>query len=74
MPTPPKESIGGNKSHQFAALDFAKKQYDYLVELETFLTTQDFADLSEIEQFLINKEIDEQNISYETLRGRLEEY
>lgn len=75
MPTPPRESIGGNKPrHQLVAFEQAKIQYDYIVELEDFTQSNDFGVLQTSEKDEINYEIIEQNVAYERLRQRVESY
>lgn len=75
MPTPPKESMGGNKpKHQVTAIEQAKSQYDYIVSLEDFTQSNDFGVLLTSEKDSINDEIIKQNEAYDILRQRVEEY
>lgn len=75
MPVPPKESMGGNKpKHQLLAIDQAKSQYEYIVELESFTQSNDFGVLQTSEKDVINYEIIDQNVAYERLRQRVEGY
>lgn len=74
MPTPPKESIRGTKSFEIAAFEFAKNQYSYITELETFTESEDFTKLSEEDQLVIQKEVELQNNAYEVLLLRVDNY
>lgn len=74
MPTPPKESIRGTKRHQIVSFEFTQKQFDYIVEAESFIESEEFQELPEIERSYILSEVDQQNFAYETLRLRVDSY
>lgn len=74
MVTPPKESIGGTKGHQTKAFEFSKTSYDYLVELERFMDTEEFTELDLAEKDLILGELEEQTKAYEILWERVDQY
>jgi hypothetical protein len=74
MPTPPRESISGTKGHQVAAFEFSKTSYNYLVELERFMDTEEFTELDLAEKDLILGELEEQTKAYEILWERVDQY
>lgn len=74
MPTPPRESMGGTKSHQIVDFEFHKVQFEYLKELENFKNTSDFELLTENELINYEENLTNQTNSYELLRTIVEEY
>ena len=75
LPTPPKESIGGNKPrHQILDTIFADQQYNYLLTRYQLIESDDFTELDEAEQESITSGFDEQFTAYESLRLKIENY
>lgn len=74
MPTPPRESIGGNNPRHLAALEFSQNEYNYLINTEVFKNSEEYQSISDDEKILIETEYDQRLGAYETLNKRVSEY
>lgn len=75
MPVPPRESMGGKKTiQQQQSFDFHKVQYDYIESLESFIGSPDYQVLNQEAKDDINMEILNQNLAYDILRQRVEDF
>lgn len=74
MPTPPRESIGGNKGSHVLSFEFSRATYAYIVDMESFKESDDYNDLTEDEKMDFKAELTEVNAYYENLINRVKEY
>lgn len=72
--SPPRESIGGRKKHQLAAMERGISSYANLVQLDNLIHSEDYDGFSETEKDLIIEEFNAELTAYEKNQERVSTY